>query len=311
MQHFTIMADAFSDLGEELQKQYDIVVVPCHIMLPGGKDIPSFHTWEKFDREKYYADLKNDPQGFATSPANVAEFMQAFEGPLSKGEDILLVTISAGISGTLGFAEQAKKEMLKKYPEAKIACVDSRRFGPALGLLAIYASEQRAQGKSFEETVEYLEKNKNCLHQAGWLDDLSFVAKKGRISHAKAFFGTLAGVKPIGEFDYNGLTTVIGKAKGPKAAYKLLLHYVGKTGINLSEQTIVIAHTDRLEQAKVYADMLKEAFHPKDIRISEVFPMCSVSIGPGLMAAYYMGTPISEGLDSERAIIDEFLKAGK
>lgn len=308
MKDFVIMADATSDLGEELQKQYDIVVVPTHILLPGGKDIPSFHEWKEFSREQFYNDLKANPDGYSTAPPNIAEFSAVFETYAAKGAAVLLLTISSGISGTYDFALQAQKEVLEKYPDAQIRCIDSQRFGPSCGLLAISASRMRKEGRSFEEVCAYIEGNKNRLHQAGWLDDLSFVAKRGRMTHAKAFFGTLAGIKPIGEFDYNGLTTIIGKVKGAKAAYELLIKYISKTIEKPEEQTIVVAHTNRLAQAEAYKEMLESAFHPKEIFIRDVFPMCGISIGPGLMAAYYMGAPISQGLVEERRIIEDCLK---
>ena len=304
MKKYTIMADATCDLGEEVQKEYNITVVPSHIMLPDGRDIPSFHKWEEFSRDEFYNKLRANPDGYATSPPNVAEFVTAFRKVAEQGEDILLLTISTGISGTYGFATQAQKEMETEYPDTRIRIIDSLRFGPALGLLAMYAAMKRDEGLSLDEVADYLDANKNRLHQAGWLDDLSFVAKKGRMTHAKAFFGTLAGVKPIGEFDYNGLTTVIGKAKGAKAAYDLLMKYIEKTIEDPEDQIIVIAHTNRLEQAEIYSKMIEEKFHPKAVFIRDVFPMCGISIGPGLMAAYYSGKPISQGLTEERAILE-------
>ena len=128
------------------------------------------------------------------------------------------------------------------------------------------------------------------------------------MTHAKAFFGTLAGIKPIGEFDYNGLTTVIGKVKGAKAAYQLLMQYIAKTIDHPEEQIIVVAHTNRLAQAQAYKEMIEKEFHPKEIFVRDVFPMCGISIGPGLMAAYYMGAPISQGLIKEQKIIEDSLK---
>ena len=132
--------------------------------------------------------------------------------------------------------------------------------------MAIYASQKRAEGMDIDEVTKWLDENKNRFHQAGWLDDLSFVAKKGRLTHAKAFFGTLAGVKPIGEFDYNGLTTVLGKAKGSKKAYSALLSYIEGTIENPEEQIIFIAQTNRLPQAEEYKKMIEE--NKKNIRMA-------------------------------------------
>ena len=310
MKSFVILADATCDLSEEFQKEYDIGVIPGHIELPDGTEIPAFLKWEKNSREDFYAALKKNPNGYSTSPANVAEFSAAMEPYAAENVGVLLLTISSGISGAFNFASQAREELLRKYPSAEIRIVDSMRFGPGFGLMAVYASMLRSQGKTLAETTQWLEDNKNRFHQAGWLDDLSFVAKKGRITQPKAFFGTLAGVKPIGEFDYNGLTTVLGKVKGAKTAYSVLLGYMEATIENPEEQIIFIAQTNRLPQAVEYKKMIEEKFHPKAVFVNDVFPSCGINIGPGLMAAYYMGKPISKDLSEERALFDKLTSEG-
>lgn len=310
MKSFVILADATCDLSEEFQREYDIGVIPGHIALPDGTEIPAFLKWEKYSREDFYASLKKNPNGYSTSPANVAEFSAAMEPYAAENVGVLLLTISSGISGAFNFASQAREELLQKYPSAEIRIVDSMRFGPGFGLMAVWASMLRAQGKTLAETTQWLEDNKNRFHQAGWLDDLSFVAKKGRITQPKAFFGTLAGVKPIGEFDYNGLTTVLGKVKGAKTAYSVLLGYMEATIENPEEQIIFIAQTNRLPQAMEYKKMIEEKFHPKAVFVNDVFPSCGINIGPGLMAAYYMGKPISKDLSEERALFDKLTSEG-
>lgn len=310
MKSFVILADATCDLSEEFQREYDIGVIPGHIELPDGTEIPAFLKWEKYSREDFYASLKKNPNGYSTSPANVAEFSAAMEPYAAENVGVLLLTISSGISGAFSFASQAREELLQKYPSAEIRIVDSMRFGPGFGLMAVYASMLRSQGKTLAETAQWLEDNKNRFHQAGWLDDLSFVAKKGRITQPKAFFGTLAGVKPIGEFDYNGLTTVLGKVKGAKTAYSVLLGYMEATIENPEEQIIFIAQTNRLPQAMEYKKMIEEKFHPKAVFVNDVFPSCGINIGPGLMAAYYMGKPISKDLSEERALFDKLTSEG-
>ena len=310
MKSFVILADATCDLSEEFQKEYDIGVIPGHIELPDGTEIPAFLKWEKYSREDFYASLKKNPNGYSTSPANVAEFSAAMEPYAAENVGVLLLTISSGISGAFSFASQAREELLQKYPSAEIRIVDSMRFGPGFGLMAVWASMLRAQGKTLAETTQWLEDNKNRFHQAGWLDDLSFVAKKGRITQPKAFFGTLAGVKPIGEFDYNGLTTILGKVKGAKTAYSVLLGYMEATIENPEEQIIFIAQTNRLPQAMEYKKMIEEKFRPKAVFVNDVFPSCGINIGPGLMAAYYMGKPISKDLSEERALFDKLTSEG-
>lgn len=311
--NFVILPDITCDLNKELQEKFDIEVIKGHVKYPNGKEENSMLDWAECSfltehtAEEFYSELKKDPAGFTTAPANAYEYYNAFEKYVQKGQAILSMSLSSGMSGTYNFTLQARDMILEKYPQAVIRCFDSMRFGPGFGLMAIWASLLRQEGKTIDETLQFLEENKNRFHQMGWLDDLSFVAKKGRISQPKAFFGKLIGVKPLGEFSPAGLTTVVGKAKGEKSAYKAIINYIDQTIENPTEQIIIIANTSRKPQAETLCAMIEEKFHPKAIYVSDVYPACGVNIGPGLMAAYYIGTPISDDLSQEKEMIEKIL----
>ncbi len=313
VEKFVILPDGTCDLNEEIRKKYNIDVIVGHVHYPNGVEEKAMLSWEDCSLlkthtgEEFYAELSKNPSGFTTAPPNIQEFYNTFEKYVKDGYGVLSMTISSGMSGTYNFSVNAKEMILEKYPEAKIECFDSLRFGPGYGLMAIYASILRTEGKTLAEVKEFLETNKNRFHQIGWLDDLSFVAKKGRLSHAKAFMGKLIGIKPIGEFDHNGLTTVIAKAKGEKTAYRAMLSYIENTIENPEDQVIIIAHTNRRSQAEHYKELIKEKFNPKEIYLNDVYPSCGINIGPGLMAAYYVGKPISKDLVEEKELITSIL----
>lgn len=308
MDKFVILLDSTCDLTKELRTKYGVEYIFGHLKTPDGKEQAFPLDWETTTASEFYKSLRAAPNDFLTSPPNIDEWKNAFKKYTDEGYGILVMTLSSGLSGTYDFATRAAKEFFETNEKARIRIIDSRRFSSACGLMATYASDMRASGKSLDETADWIEENKNRFHQAGWLDDLSFVAKKGRLTKSKAFFGTLVGVKPIGEFDYNGLTTVIGKAKGEKQAYKVLLDYVEKTIENSEDQIVIIATSDRQKQAETYKAMIEERFKPKAVYINSVYPYSGVNVGPGLMAAYYLGKPISEGLTKEKAIMEELLK---
>lgn len=310
---FVVLPDVTCDLNKDLQKEFDIEIVGGHVKYPNGKEEPAMLDWadcsylSEHTAEAFYTELKRNPAGFTTAPANVYEYYNVFEKYVKEGYGILSMSISSGMSGTLNFTTQARDMILEKYPDAQIRCFDSLRFGPGFGLMAIWASLLRKEGKTLDETMQFLEDNKSRFHQMGWLDDLSFVAKKGRISQPKAFFGKLIGVKPLGEFGSSGVTTVIGKAKGERSAYKAIIEYIDQTIENPGEQIVIIANTNRMAQAEVLKSMIEEKFHPKAIYINDVYPSCGINIGPGLMAAYYVGKPISDDLSQEKELMSRIL----
>ena len=302
---FVIVVDSTCDLDEEFLKEYDIEVIPGHFVSPDGKEHLSHPNWKEYDRDDFYTQLRKDPDGFKTSPPNVEEARALFTEHVKKGNAVIALTLSSGLSGTYAFFEEARKLVEKEYPEAKIHVVDTLRFGPGAGLLAMYGATKRKEGKSFEETYKWLEDNKNHFHQTGWMDDLKYLARKGRLTNAKAFFGSLIGIKPVGEFDYNGLTTVIGKGKGEPKTYPILLDYMAEHIIDPENQIIFVATTNEHKQANIFAKMIEERFHPKGVYVKDVHIACGVNIGPGLMAAYYYGKPISKGLVEETAKFKE------
>ena len=53
--------------------------------------------------------------------------------------------------------------------------------------------------------------------------------------------------------------------------------------------------------------MLEEKFRPKQVIVIDLHPACGVSVGPGLMAAYYCGKPISKDLSEEKAVYERYL----
>lgn len=307
--NFVILPDTTCDLSADIRKEFSVDYVSAHYTAPDGKERDCLLDWKKegLEKETFYKDLRSRPNDYSTASPSPAEFAAAIEKNYREGKGVLILTISSALSGTYDFAKEGADEFIAAHPDARVRVVDSLRYSVAMGLMAVYASILRGEGKTLDETADWLEVNKNRFHQAGWLDDLSFVAKKGRINHAKAFFGTLAGIKPIGELDNNGLTTVLGKAKGEKQAYQVFLGYMEKTIENPEENVILIADSNRNKQALAYRDMIEEKFHPKAIYMTDVFSSCGINVGPGLMAAYYFGKPISDGLEEEKKIVTELL----
>lgn len=309
MSNFAIICDVTCDLSKELQAKYNIRALDGHYKTPDGVEHTANCEWGSEEAAiAFYNDLKKNPAGYTTAPLSPDEVKAVLEEYIAQGTtDILCLTISTGLSGTYNFFNAAKEEVLAAHPEANIKVVNSLRYSTAFGAIAIKASLLREEGKSFDEVYAWVEENKNSFHQMGWLDDLSFLAKKGRMNNFKAFMGQLIGIKPLGEINHNGLTTVIGKAKGASKAYEAMLAYMEKTIVDPNNQIIFIAQTNRKKFAEEFRTLVEERFHPAEIIMTDVHVMNGINIGPGLMAAYYFGKPTSENLVEETAIMDSIL----
>ena len=63
MNKFVIMVDATSDVPKSFCEKYDIIVIPTHVKLPAGNEIMWQSDWDQYPRDKFYADLRKDPNG--------------------------------------------------------------------------------------------------------------------------------------------------------------------------------------------------------------------------------------------------------
>lgn len=315
MNDFVIIPDASCDLSAELRKRFGIEdYLKGVIYYPDGNSELIDLDWSKMTPDEYYSSMKGRNVLYKTASVPVGQITEMFEKYLSQRKDILSISLSSGLSSTYNESVMVAKELQSKYPERKIYCVDSLRYSTALALLVVMACEKKNSGASIEEIYEYLENAKHNVHQMGAMDDLFFLVKTGRISNFKAFFGSLVGVNPMADFSDKGLSEVIVKAKGKRTAFDMTIKYMEKTIKDPQNQIIFVAHSQREEFAKMLADMIKERFSPREVIINPVGMACGASIGPGLCAAFYQGTKISENLENEKAImaeIEESIKAKK
>ena len=305
---YAILGDVTCDLNDELRERFEIDgYTKGHIFSADGEEMESVIGWTFTTAQEFYSAMKSKKARYTTSPSSAEEIADYWESFLKLGLDILAISISGALSVTFNLMVNAQKKMLEQYPERKIRVVDSRKYSVAYGLLVIRASELRKQGLSLEENAAVLDQEKSGIHQMGSMDDLFFVASKGRMSHSKAFMGTLIGIKPLGDFDENGLVTVLTKTKGFENAYHIIIEYMKKTIINPQEQLIILAQTQREKQSLELAELIRKHIGPKELVISDIYPANGVNIGPGLLAAYYWGSPITD-LENEKEIMKNVME---
>ncbi len=306
MDNFVIIADTGCDLLKEQRERFDIAdVLHGIVYCPDGSEIFADLDWKTMSADQFFSSMKDKKHLYKTSCPTMGETEEIFEKHLKNGSDILSISLSSSLSAAYQNCLNVASSLMQKYPERKIICVDSLRYSTSLALLLTFASKKKQEGASLEQTAEYVNSIKNNIHQMGFMDDLFFLCRTGRISNFKAFFGSLVGINPLADFNTKGLSEVLIKTKGKKTALDVSVKYIEKTIIAPEEQIIFVAHSNREQHAKILADMIKEKFNPKEIIITNVGMACGASIGPGLCAAFYYGTPISENCQNEKAIMAE------
>ena len=305
---FAIITNDSCALPKAMREEYGVDgVFYGNIEYPDGHSEKADLDWERMTPEQYFGGMADKKHIYKTSCANIDEIYDCMAVHAKEGKDVLCIVISSALSGTYPFSTKAAERIEKDFPGVHVKVVDSMRYSTALGMLVLEACLRRKEGLGFEETYNWVEDNKNRFHQMGIMDDMFFLARTGRVSKAKAFFGNLAGIEPMAEFSSNGLSEVVGKAKGKKKGLQAVVEYI-KDRIDAPEEHILfVCHSVRPKEAEWLKNAIEEAVHPKQIVMSSVDQTSGANMGPGLAAAFFYGKRISQDLAEEKSLMTKIL----
>jgi DegV family protein with EDD domain len=290
MESYVITCCSTADMPGEFFRRRNIPYICFHFCMDGIVYPDDFGNSMSF--EEFYRRMSAGSQP-TTSQVNVEEYMNFFEPFLEKGSDILHVSLSSGISGSYQSACIAQQELLQKYPDRKIAIVDSRGASSGYGLLMEMLADRRDQGASWEEALAWAESNKLRIHHWFFSSDLTFFIKGGRISKTAGVFGTVLKICPLMNMDSAGHLVPRQRIRTKQ---KVILEMVEKMkrhamdGLNYGEKCY-ISHSACPEDARAVADRIEAAF-PRlrgRIRINSVGTVIGSHTGPGTVALFFVG----------------------
>lgn len=312
MNKIALIVDSSCDMDESLRERFHIAdYTHAVITAPDGTSFVADMDWKNFTQEEYFGGMAKGKKLYKTATCTYEEADEVFKKHLEAGEDILAITIGSAFGGMYNLYKGLKEKYGAAYPNQQIEVIDSCRYSGAIALLVMSASELIEEGKlTLSEITAKLENDKQCIHQMGPLDDLYFLNRSGRVSKTIAIFGTLAGVRPLADFQPNGFAGVIGKTKGEKKALQIGAEYVKQLIVDAPNARICIAHSYRPKEAEFYADLIKKTVNPKEVITMSVGQNCGANIGPGLVCAFFYGPKVSEGLVEETKVLNSII-AGK
>ena len=287
---YIISCCSTADLSKEHFQSRDIHYVCFHYAIDGveypddlGESIPFD---EFYDRMSKGADTR-------TAQVNVAEYVDFFTPFLEDGKDIVHVSLSSGISGTINAARNAAAILRERYPERRIYIIDSLGASSGYGLLMDTAATKRDEGMSAEELAKWIEENRLKVHHWFFSTDLTFFVKGGRISKTAGVFGGMLEICPLMNMDNLGRLIPRFKIRTKKKVIREIvkkmeecaeggLDYSGKCYISMSAC---------YDDARAVADLVEERF-PKlngKVVINNIGTTIGSHTGPGTVALFFWG----------------------
>ena len=280
-----------ADLTAEHIKKRDISYVCFHFSVD-GKDYPD-DLGISYPFSDFYAAMAKGAMT-KTSQVSVGEYITYFEKFLIEGKDILHLTLSSGISGTLNSATIARDQLKEKYPDRKIYVVDSLAASAGFGLLMNKLADLRDEGKSIDDLYEWvIEHRLECQHWF-FVSDLTYLVRGGRVSKVAGVIGGALKICPLLNVDYQGRLIVRSKHRGLNAVMKAQvaqMEQLAADGLNYSGECY-ISHSDCYNEARQVADMIESKFVnlKGKVKIVSIGTTIGSHTGPGTVALFFWGS---------------------
>lgn len=168
--------------------------------------------------ETFYEMIQTDSSHPTTSQPVLGEIVETFEKLLKDYQNILCISVSSLLSGTYsGFAQAV--QMLETD---RIVVIDTLTAGPIEFLLAEHALSLSEQNVPFNEIVDSVQQHTSEAKLFVYIDTLTYLARSGRLSGAKALIGNLIQMKTNLAFRH-GKPEVIDRVRtARKAIFKMV-----------------------------------------------------------------------------------------
>lgn len=288
MKNYIIVTDSTADLPIDIIEKYGIVVIPLGFGFE-GENYLNYPDHRQLSINEFYERIKKGERS-TTTLINAKTFEEYFERILMDGNDILYLGFSSALSGTYNSSLIAREELLQKYNNLRIECIDTFAASLGEGLLVYYASKMKQEGKSIDEVMKWVADNK--FHLCHWftVDDLNHLKRGGRINAMTATIGTALGVKPILHVDNGGYLVPVSNVRGRKRSINALLERMETTCINPEDNSVFISHSECFEEAEYLGNLIKEKLHVKEVVINYIGPVIGSHTGQGTIALFFLGT---------------------
>ncbi len=286
MKDYVIVTDCTADLPHEELERLEVEVVPMEFFVDGQ----SYHHYpdgREMKLDEFYRRLKAGSK-VSTTQINSYTYETVFGPILERGQDILYICFTSGLSGTYQASLLAIESLKEKYPDRRIVSIDSLCASIGEGFLVYRAGLLREEGMSFDELAGWVEEHR--LRVAHWfvVDDLDHLRQGGRISAAQAVLGTALNVKPLLSVDSEGRLLTAAKLRGTKKVLETFCKKIEADGEEPEQQTVVIGHAANLEMAEKLKALLLEKGLIKDALIADIGPIIGTHVGAGMFALVFM-----------------------
>lgn len=184
-----IISDSTCDLTKDLLEEYDISILPLHVIL-GEKDLLDGVTITPDEIYEWADANKTTPKTSAPSIEDAIELIKPY---VDNGDEIIYFSISKEMSTSINVINLAADEL---EATDRIHVIDSANLSTGVGLLVLEAATMAREGMNANDIVTKIEELKPLVRASFVVDTLTYLHRGGRCSSVAALAGGVLKLHP-------------------------------------------------------------------------------------------------------------------
>lgn len=274
-----IVTDSASDITREQADALGVEIIPLNIQFADGPFVQETEA----DIVSFYERLEQADELPTTSQPSPERYAACFEAAKAAGDDVLVLTLSSGLSGTVNAANIGKE--MSEYDRVWI--VDSHHAITTQRALTEYAVMLRGQGLETEKLVEKIKAMRDRVTVSGVIDTLTYLRKGGRIPAGLAVVGNALKIKPVILLEDKVIKT-IGKAMGKEAGKRMLWQRLEKLPPDPEFPVFFVYTSDKAAgEAFMKETVEKYGLHGYEIRLVPIGAVIGTHLGTSAFGVGY------------------------
>ena len=272
---FAVITDSAADITDEDIEELDINIIPIRIQL-GQK---SYLDKVTITPDEFFKELLVNTAQPTTSQPSVGEFRRHFQYLASHYNNVLSISVTGSISGTLQASESAAKKI---KADGNIFTYNSLNASLGQGQIAVYAAKCAKNGKDIHSTLEELNTIRKNTITFGLIPNLKFAVQGGRVPKTVKLIADIFRLTPILVSTDDGFIVTKKFLFGKNHILKRFAKYIAKNTSCNKKINISIGHAIAYEDAKTLKKFLEtEIEQINELKITELGTAIGVHGGPG------------------------------
>jgi DegV family protein with EDD domain len=272
-----VVTDTTGYLPADVVARYGITEVPLYVVFSDR----TVRETDITDYPAFFEELRRADSLPKTSQPSVGDFIAAFEPLLARGDEVVAIHISGGISGTVEAGRQAAEQLERDGKGGeRVRMVDSSTAAGGLGIVTLAAAHCAQLGGTLDEVVDAANRARGELKMWFALNTLEFLKRGGRIGAASAWIGSTLKIKPILTVERE--LSPVERVRTSSRMFERMVDYAAQRH-DSGADAWVVQHIAAPEQGERLAERCREVFGCEPLFISEVGPVLSTHTGPGML----------------------------